>query len=333
MKKSIKLLSICAVAVMVLTACGAKLPEDVVASVNGVNITKDYYDKTVIKVAEDNSFEDIYGEEIWSYEVEPGVTFKEKFASQMLNQIIDQEMIYQDAEAKQLRATDEEVEAEFNAYMEAVKTDPQYSEFLEKNNIDDAFIKEHIARSLTHVKYAEKIYAEAEVTDEEIQKYYDANVEKEFTDKKVRASHILFETKENKEPLSDEQKAEKLKLAEEVLERAKNGEDFAKLAEEYSADTVSAAEGGDLGYFAPGRMVPEFNDKAFSMEVGEISDIVETEFGYHIIYLTDKQENVLTLEQAKPSIVNTLKQQKYEEKIQELRKSSKIIVNKALEIK
>ncbi|MDO4710589.1 MAG: peptidylprolyl isomerase [Peptostreptococcaceae bacterium] len=332
MKKMTKFVATLMIGLLMLTACGPKLPEDVVASVNGVNITKEYYDKTVAKVAEDNGFEKIYGEDIWSYEVEPGITFRERFASQILDLIIMQEIVYQDAGSKNLRATEEEVQSENDAYMDIVNKDPEYSEFLKKNNIDETFIKEHLTRALTHNRYAEDIQSKIEITKEQAKEYYDSNPDK-FTNNKVRASHILFSLKEGKEPLSDQEKAEKLKKAEEILAKARSGEDFAKLAEENSEDPGSAISGGDLGFFSPGAMVKEFNDKAFSMEVGEISDIIETEFGYHIIYLTDKDQSMIPFDTIKDELISQLKQDQYKEKMEELKKASKIIINKALEIK
>lgn len=333
MKKTIKIIAAMMISVLVLTACGPKLPEDVVASVNGVNITKDYYDKTVATVAKDNFIEERFGEDVWDKVSDTGETYRVLFARQILDLIIVQEMVYQDSEAKGVRATDEEIQKEYDLYMETANRDPEYVEFLKSNNIDEEFLKHHLSRALTNAHYTEDLEKQAPVTESDAKKYYDENADK-FKNDKVRASHILFSTKsDNKEPLSDEEKAEKLKLAEEVLAKARSGEDFAKLAEEYSDDPGSAPAGGDLGFFSQGVMVPEFNDKAFSMEVGEISDLVETTFGYHIIYLTDKDQSLIPFEDLKDDLINELRLNKYKEKVEELRKSAKIIINKALEIK
>ncbi|MBU1019437.1 MAG: protein translocase subunit SecF [Patescibacteria group bacterium] len=105
-------------------------------------------------------------------------------------------------------------------------------------------------------------------------------------DKEVKASHILIGWNESA-LVSDRTKKEAKALAEEVLEKAKSGEDFATLAEEYSEDLGTATAGGDLGFFGPGEMVPEFEEAAFNLEIGKTSEIVETKFGYHIIQVTD----------------------------------------------
>lgn len=107
-----------------------------------------------------------------------------------------------------------------------------------------------------------------EVTDEEIEEQYNRMINE------VQASHILVEDEE---------------LANELYERATNGEDFAALAEEYSTDSGSAAEGGSVGYFSRGQMVPAFEDKAYELEIGEISEPVQSDFGFHIIYVTDNR--------------------------------------------
>lgn len=335
MKRIIKTLAIITAGMLLLSACGAKLPDDVVASVNGANITKAYYDKTVAKVGEDNGFTQLYGEEIWDAEIdkEKGITFRQQFAKQMLDIIIMQELAYQDSEGKDIRATDEQVQIEFDAFKDFVKKDQAYADFIEKNGIDDEFVKEHLLKTLTYNNYIASITNSIEVADEEAKEFYNANL-KDYTKDEVRASHILISTLDpDKQPLPEEEKAEKRKKAEEVLVKAKSGEDFAKLAEEYSDDPGSAISGGDLGYFGQGVMVPEFNDKAFSMKVGEISDLVETQYGYHIIYLTDKNDGELPFEKVKDDVKSRIKYNKYQDKMSDLKNSAQIIVNKSLEVK
>ncbi|MDR3364504.1 MAG: peptidylprolyl isomerase [Clostridiales Family XIII bacterium] len=120
------------------------------------------------------------------------------------------------------------------------------------------------------------------VTDDDIQAFYIENEQYFVQPKQWQASHILIEDADHT--------SEKRSEIESILEKAQAGDDFAELAKEYSNDT-SADAGGDLGYFDETvSFVPEFKEAVFALEPGEISDIVETEFGYHIIKLTDIQE-------------------------------------------
>jgi peptidyl-prolyl cis-trans isomerase C len=127
------------------------------------------------------------------------------------------------------------------------------------------------------------------ITNEEIKKFYDDNPSQFEEPEMARASHILLGTRDmatNKE-LSDEQKAAKHKLAEDLLKRARAGEDFGKLAKEYSEDPGSKDKGGEYK-FPRGQMVKEFETAAFSLNTNQVSDIVTTQFGYHIIKLSER---------------------------------------------
>lgn len=148
------------------------------------------------------------------------------------------------------------------------------------------------------------------VTDEEVKKQYQDNPQRFQQEAEVKASHILVKIAPE---ASDEDKAAaKAKLAE-VLVKVKAGEDFAALATENS-DCPSGKNGGDLGFFARGRMVKPFSDAAFVMEVDQVSEIVETQFGYHIIKVTEKKEaKTVTFEEAKEEIKTQLEDGKRRE--------------------
>src|SRR5262245_22246770 len=128
-----------------------------------------------------------------------------------------------------------------------------------------------------------------QVAPDEIKTFYESNKSKFEQPEMVRAAHILFGTRDltTQAELTDAQKAAKRKLAEDVLKRARAGEDFAKLAKEFSEDPGSKDKGGEYT-FPRGQMVPEFESAAFSMTTNQISDLVNTAFGYHIIKLYEK---------------------------------------------
>jgi parvulin-like peptidyl-prolyl isomerase len=146
-------------------------------------------------------------------------------------------------------------------------------------------------------KWSEALTAEAvlkrelkiSITDADAKKYYEDNPARFEQPEMVRASHILLTTKDatTGTDLSDDKKAAKKKEMEGLLKRARAGEDFAKLAKEYSEDPGSKDKGGEYK-FPRGQMVPEFEAAAFSLKTNQVSDIVTTSFGYHIIKLSEK---------------------------------------------
>jgi parvulin-like peptidyl-prolyl isomerase len=177
------------------------------------------------------------------------------------------------------------------------------------------------------------------VTDADVEQYYKEHPE-EFEEARVR--HILISTspeeaphtphpgKDEAEAHGDKPKAltkeEAKKKAQAILDRIRKGEDFAKLAEEYSGDPSSKSKGGDTGYFAKGAMVPEFEKAAFSLKPGEVSDLVETQFGYHIIKGEDHRIKPATDEATKKQISDKVKQTKLEAHIKEIADKSNVQV-------
>ena len=111
------------------------------------------------------------------------------------------------------------------------------------------------------------------------------------------------------------------------MKKAQSGEDFASLAKEYSDDPGSASNGGDLGYFGKGQMVQPFEEAAFSLKPGEISGIVESDYGYHIIKVFDKIDEQQPLSEVKDTIKTTLLNEKYTQNIDKLKKEAKVEKN------
>jgi peptidyl-prolyl cis-trans isomerase D len=143
----------------------------------------------------------------------------------------------------------------------------------------------------------------------DIQRYYNDNIQQFQTPEQIKASHILFKTEGKDE-------AAVRKQAETVLQQAKNGGDFAALAKQYSEDEGSKANGGDLDYFGRGRMVPEFETAAFDMQPGQISDLVKSQFGFHIIKVIDKRPgSSRTLDEVRTQIQDQLSLQQADERI------------------
>lgn len=153
------------------------------------------------------------------------------------------------------------------------------------------------------------------VSEEEIQAYYDANKESMIQKEEVKARHILVMVKDSD---SDAVKAEAKDKIESVLKRARNNEDFAELARKYS-EGPSSSNGGDLGWFGRGAMVPEFETAAFATAKGKVSDPIRTQFGWHIIFVEDKKEAVAkSFEDAKEEMRQTLAEEKASEQVSDL---------------
>ena len=149
----------------------------------------------------------------------------------------------------------------------------------------------------------EDIGARITVEEEDISRYYDEHLTEFQVPEKRRARHILFRAAPD---APEETQKQQLAKAEEILDKARSGDDFAELATLHS-EGPTAATGGDLGFFTQGQMVKSFNDTVFSMETGEISDVVKTDFGYHIIKLEEIQLGGVTpVEDAKEDIISAL---------------------------
>jgi peptidyl-prolyl cis-trans isomerase D len=179
-----------------------------------------------------------------------------------------------------------------------------------------AYYQEHQAnyqepekRQFSYVKFnVSEFLSTVNVSEDDIRQYYDENTEKYHQEQEVRARHILFSVKED----APESEVAKVKAdAESVLAEAKKGTDFALLAGKYSKDEATAKNGGDLGYFGRDSMVQPFSDAVFSMKPGDLSDLVRTPYGFHIIKVEDvKPESTRSFDQARTEISEALKLEK-----------------------
>jgi peptidyl-prolyl cis-trans isomerase D len=189
----------------------------------------------------------------------------------------------------EVKTEDKDLATWYESHQEAYRTDPQimlrYA----------AFREDELDGNLT-------------ISDSEIERYYDEHLDDYKKEEKRQARHILLKVPEGANEALDQETLEK---AQSILERLKNDEDFGKLAKEFSQDAASAAKGGDLGFFTRGTMVKPFEDTAFSMKEGELSEPVRSRFGWHIIRLEKIQPaRVQTLDDVRDSIAKLLRQEK-----------------------
>lgn len=306
---------------MTVSLIGCSSDKKAVAIVNGQDITLGNYEKLL--ALNKSSMEAYYGSDIWSTEIEEGKTYEDTLRDMVLQTMIGSEVVYQQAEKDKVAPTEKQIQEQIDSFNESIKDDTDYQAELKKMGIDEDFLKFQFARDLANSNLQEKFEEDTKISEDDMKKYYEDNKDDFYTDT-VTASHILIKTQDDEgNELSDTKKKEAKKKAEEVLAKVKAGEDFAELAKEYSEDS-SASSGGDLGTFGRGQMVTEFEDAAFAMNAGEISDIVETEYGYHIIKVTDRVDKQESYEDVKDQIKSTLVSEKYSEYIEKLREDSKI---------
>lgn len=208
------------------------------------------------------------------------------YESSMIDYMTTTEVLYQEGKKEGIKVSKDDINTEYDTVIGSLTKSYGMTEedLINKLEIPKEEIRKNIEKELIATKY---IGQATEVSDKEVENYYKENKD-EFL--KVKASHILIKNiDEEGKPLSSEQKKKNEDKAKKILNKLKSGEDFAQLAKEYSEDS-SASVGGDLGFFNRGKMVEEFEDAAFALKVGEITDkIVETEYGYHIIKKTDEE--------------------------------------------
>lgn len=198
--------------------------------------------------------------------------FVEQNGEAALDTLITKNLIEQEVEKEKISVSKKDIDAELQELIDSYGGEETFNQQLATSGLTMEDVESDVKTNLQIEKILEPLI---EITDEEMQTYFDENKDSFAKTKQVKASHILVE---------DEATAKKVK------EKINAGEDFAELAKEYSTDTASAESGGDLGFFGEGSMVAEFEKAAFSMKVDEISEPVKSEYGYHIIKVTDKQE-------------------------------------------
>lgn len=241
---------------------------DVVATVNGEKISRKDFDRRINVIRRMNQ------EVTRSTEM---MVVKQLAMKVLLKQFVKEQNI---------DVSDNDVQGEVEKIRYFLKSNQNNSEkpleeILEAQGSSISELEDEVRRTLALSKYLDKV-----VSDDEKRSYFDAN-KSAFNGEKVKASHILIDTTKLETDAELEKARQKI---EEIKKEIDNGADFAEMARKYST-CPSAESGGDIGFFQrKGSIVEEFAIVAFSMEVGEISEPVETQFGYHIIKVTDKEE-------------------------------------------
>lgn len=297
-------------------AADPKPAGDKAAVVNGVVITRAHYDKELKVHMERVSRQ---GRQISDDQLT-------ELKNEVLDGLIEREVLYQQSQKAGIKVDDQKVDEQLAGIKKRFPNDADFQKALTSMNLTEAEVRTQIKRGLAirgliDREVADKIV----VTEEETKAYYTDNPRFFKQPEQVKASHILIKV----EPTADDAaKAAARKKIEDVRKKLTDGGDFAELAKEYS-EGPSGPRGGDLGYFGRGQMVKPFDDAVFAMQVNQVSEVVETRFGYHLIKVYDKKpEETLAYAEVKDRISERLKREKIQKGaqgyVENLKKDAKI---------
>jgi len=267
---------------------------DVVAAVNGVKIYRKDLDRTLNAHMNQgqNGGANLPPEQV------------QQLQQIIMDRLIESELLCQKGKELKITVPDEEILSRIDQFKKQFPTEAEFDAKLKENNVSLEDLKNELRKNMIISKViqqqmASQTASDSATSDEELKKYYDTHKDQFKQEEMVKASHILVKVEKGADEATKKKAKEKI---EGILKKVKAGEDFAKLAKENS-DCPSSQVGGDLGFFSRKQMVPEFSQAAFSMKKNEISGIIETQFGYHIIKVTDSKPAAdLSFEESKPRI-------------------------------
>lgn len=285
--KEILKLTILTIVILNLVGCTSQ-PKGIVAKVNHEEIEEEEY-KMNLEIRET-----FYQGEL----SEASIT------EDILDELILEKIIIQEAERENLVISDSEIEEEIDNSIDKLGGEEEFLEELENKGITLAYYKKFLEKQGLFRKYRKLVIDKIDINEDRARDYYLENKDNLVN---IRASHIVVESKEE---------------GEEILNKLDQGREFSQLAVEKSLDKLSAVKGGDLGYFSKGDLNnKKVEEEAFQLEVGEISNLIESDNRYYILYLQDRREN---FDDLKEDIVSMLKGREYKEHIQKLRDEAKV---------
>lgn len=292
--------------------------DDVVARVDGIPISRGEFDK-------------VMSSNISRFEQQNQQPFAEEYRPQLERQVLDglitRALLEREANELGIEISDDRLDETLAQFKSQFPNESAYKIALEQEGFtEDEFLTELRRQMTIEELINRRVYDSVEVTEESMRSFYDGNPQYFQRPEQVTARHIILTT----EGITDESelRAKRDELAE-IRREIVNGADFAEVAKERS-EGPSASNGGQLGQFGRGQMVPAFEEAAFALEPGEVSDIVETQFGYHIIEVLDKtSSSVESYEEAKENIRSFLTEQERNVAAQhylaDLRKEAEIV--------
>ena len=344
--KKLKLFATVFIAATAMMLCGC-VNKNAVVTVNGEAITRAQYEKAFDAVANNSMF------------AQMGIDLKKDENSflhlmlkeRVINELIVKKLIDQEITKRKIKVSKEDMDKQLKSIIDKVGSKEKFNALLKENGVTTSQFKKDLTDEVKIQKLVDSLSV-VSVSDKDALKFYKENEDKFKNPDKVRASHILVsanpeelkakiaETPEGKKLSAADldaavknEMAQKKAKAEKLLAQAKkNPSEFAKLAKDNSDDTVSAKQGGDLGFFAKEEMVEPFAKAAFDMKPNTISNLVQTPYGYHIILVTDRQKaGIEPFEKVKSEIKEFLTNQEKVKVLQQfvdtLRNNAKIEYN------
>jgi peptidyl-prolyl cis-trans isomerase C len=279
----------------------ATLP-DVVARVNGEAVSKGELERAIRNV-EGRAGRPVPQEQ------------RDQVYRGVLDELLALKLVQVEGKARGITVTDPEVDGRIGELRKKFQTEEAFTEALKGKQMTLVDLKNETRTELLVNKTMEaEVAPKVSVTPQDLDAYYKQNPDQFKQAEQLRASHILFPIESS---ATEDFKKTTRAQADAVLKRAQSGEDFAGLAKEFSKDS-SASNGGDLNYFPRGQMVPAFEQAAFALKPGQISGIVESQFGLHIIKVTDhKPERAVPLAEVSDRLSDFLRRRKQQELVQE----------------
>jgi peptidyl-prolyl cis-trans isomerase C len=276
----------------------AQLP-DVVARVNGEAVSKADFDRAIAALEARN------GGPV------PAEQRDQIFRS-VLDQVVSYRVLVQESRARKIAVDDAEVDTRIKQIQGQFPSEEAFKQMLTSRKTTVEQMRADVRQDTAVQKLIEgEVTPKSVVTPEQVSDFYTKNPDQFKQPERVRASHILIMVPKGAEASVKEQARTK---AADILKDVKAGKDFAALATQHSQDPGSAKNGGDLGFFAPGQMVGPFNDVAFKLAPGTVSELVETDFGFHIIKVAEKQAGrTIPLDEVRPQLEQYLERQNREQ--------------------
>jgi parvulin-like peptidyl-prolyl isomerase len=254
----------------------------------------------------------------------PRVTFhrnvspekRKQYYAKAIDELIDRELRYQDAKAQGIKIEKEKIDAQLEKFKKRFKSEQDYKAALEKEKVSEDQVRARIEKELlAQAAYTRNVTEKAKISDADLKEYYEKNTAKFKEPESVKLS-IISTKDENK--------------AKDILAKIKQGDNFSELAYNLSEDSYRV-KSGDIGYIHRGRMLPEIDEVAFKLKVGEVSDIIKAQDNYFIVKVEDrKPEHQMTFEETKDRLRKDLESERanelYQKWIESLRSKAKIEV-------